>query len=482
MSGPPPACLWIPPGRVGSYVDDVGAIAEAIGMPLDPSQLTAVDALTSYGRHGRWLSIEQGIEAPRQNGKTGGVLLPIVLARVLLDQPDLYLWTAHQLDTSSATLTALLTLIEGNPWLSKRVKRIDLENGSEGVHFTNGSRLNFRARSARRGRGLAGGGIVVDEALFWTGEQAGAMLPVLATRSITGNPWVLYASSAGRAESEYLRSLRARAMSGRDLALTWVGWWARGGWADPGCKSGDCSHEKHEIGCSLDNVDLWAESNPALGTRISVEFLRAQRQSMPPLEFGREYLGWQQGGDEAIDLERWSSLVDTASVPRPRPVALAIDVSSGLKSAAVVAAGYRDDGLMHVELLDHGPGVDWLPEVLERKQVATGAVIHHLGGSTPVGGVLPALGRLRLKAVGATDYAASCGALQANVASGALRHMGDPILNAAMSSVTRRAVGDGSWVISRKASSGDITPAVALALASWALAEAPTYDLLQSVR
>ena len=59
---------------------------------------------------------------------------------------------------------------------------------------------------------------------------------------------------------------------------------------------------------------------------------------------------------------------------------------------------------------------------------------------------------------------------------------GDPILNAAMSSVTRRAVGDGSWVISRKASSGDITPAVALALASWALAEAPTYDVLESVR
>jgi hypothetical protein len=419
---------------------------------------------------------------PRQNGKTAGVLLPIALMRALLFEPDLFLWTAHQLDTSGRTLTDLMNLIDANAWLRKRVARIELENGSEGVRFTNGSQLDFRARSARRGRGLSGSGIVVDEALFWTGEQAGAMLPVLATRSVTGNPWVMYASSAARSESQYLRTLRARALSGRDLALTWVGWWAKGGWSETGCAAGECSHELHETGCSLDNESLWEEANPALGERISVEFLRAQRRTMPALEFGREYLGWQQGGDDAIDLERWASLIDPQSVPKPRPVALAVDVSSGLRSASVVAAGYRSDGLVHVELLDHGPGVEWLPDVLERKQVATGAVIHHLGGSSPVGGILPALSRLRLKAVTTTDYAASCGTLQATVNAGGLRHMGDPVMSAAMSAVTRRAVGDGSWVISRGKSSGDITPAVALALATWALAESPTYDVLQSVR
>ena len=335
----PPTCLWIPPGRKGSYGDEVAEIAEAIRRPLDPEQLLTVDALTSFGQQGRWMSIEQGVEMPRQNGKTGGILLPIVLARVLLFDPDLFLWTAHMLDTSSKALNDFLRLIEECSWLSRRVKTISAENGNEGITFTNGSQLDFRARSARRGRGLSGGGLVVDEALFWTGDQAGAVLPVLATRSVTGNPWVLYASSAARAESDYLRTLRARARSGRDMSLTWVGWWARGSWLDPGCAAGECSHGLHESGCALDSEELWAEANPTLGRRISTEFLRSMRRTMPPLEFGREFLGWQQGGDEAIDLERWSGLVDPLSVPEKRPVALAIDVSPGLRSAAVVAVG-----------------------------------------------------------------------------------------------------------------------------------------------
>jgi hypothetical protein len=206
------------------------------------------------------------------------------------------------------------------------------------------------------------------------------------------------------------------------------------------------------------------------------------RRTMPPLEFGREFLGWQQGGDEAIDLERWATLTDPKSLPLSRPVALAIDVSPGLRSAAVIAVGRRSDGLFHVELLDHGPGVDWLPAFLETKQARTGAMIYHVGGAAPVASVLPSLSRVRLTSVNATDYAAACGGMQQAVDSAALRHLGDPNLNAAMASVAKKNVGDGAWVMSRRGSIGDISPAVATALALWAIAEVPNYDLLDSVR
>ena len=74
-----PKVLQVPPGRVGSFVDDVGEIAERLGSPLVPEQVLAVEALTSYDRRGRWLSVEAGVELPRQNGKTKGIVQPVML-------------------------------------------------------------------------------------------------------------------------------------------------------------------------------------------------------------------------------------------------------------------------------------------------------------------------------------------------------------------------------------------------------------------
>ena len=46
----PPSLSHEPAGRVGSYVDDVGEVAERIGRRLEPEQLAAVDVLTEIGR------------------------------------------------------------------------------------------------------------------------------------------------------------------------------------------------------------------------------------------------------------------------------------------------------------------------------------------------------------------------------------------------------------------------------------------------
>ena len=67
------------------------------------------------------------------------------------------------------------------------------------------------------------------------------------------------------------------------------------------------------------------------------------------------------------------------------------------------------------------------------------------------------------------DYTAGCGALDRAVQDGALRHLGDPLLATALQSAARRDVGDGSFVLSRKASTGDICSAVALVVALRAL-------------
>jgi hypothetical protein len=73
-----PAHLWIPP-RLGSYGDEAVDLARLAGRELDAEQEVAVDAMLSYGPGGRWAAFESAIIEARQNGKTGGVLLPVVL-------------------------------------------------------------------------------------------------------------------------------------------------------------------------------------------------------------------------------------------------------------------------------------------------------------------------------------------------------------------------------------------------------------------
>ena len=74
----PPAHLSIPP-RQGSYGEGAAHLMEIAGRPLDEEQKLAVDAILSYKPGGKWAALESAIIEARQNGKTGGVLLPVVL-------------------------------------------------------------------------------------------------------------------------------------------------------------------------------------------------------------------------------------------------------------------------------------------------------------------------------------------------------------------------------------------------------------------
>ena len=474
--------LHVPPGRGGSLADEGAELATHRGRAPEPEQHLAMDALTAYDKRGRFLTIEAGIEGPRQStGKTGGVMLPILFWTCLkMREPDLVTWTSHLAATHLASFREVAGatpkddagLINSNGWLRSRVKSVSWENGAESVSFTSGAVLEFSCRSSRQGRGRSGVANFADEALFLAGEAMAAMLPKLATRSMHGDARQYYASSGPKAESAYLRSLIRRAAA-RDETLTWVAWRARGSWAKPGCVSAECSHEYGVSGCSLDDEDRWAEANILLGRRTSVEFLRTMRRSMPALEFGREFLGWGEG-DDVVSIDAWQLLADPGSVPLRRPVALAVDVAPRLKSAAVLVAAKRADGRVHVEILEHARGVGWLPEFLAglQREKFTGIKVRHLAGKAPVMAVVPDLvaAGVDLEPMTDTEFAAACGGCEQLVSAAGLRHLGEARLTSALGAAAQVDVGDGSWVMSRKGSAGDISPAMAMVVALRALA------------
>ena len=476
-----PACLWVPPGRAGSFVDDVATVAEGVGRPLEPEQRIAVDALTATDARRRFLSIEAGIEMPRQNGKTAAVGLPIALWTALTD-PDHIVWSAHMYETALKEFKALTDdesgLIPNIDWLRRRVRSVSSKDGEEGIAFTNGAQLDFRCRSGKRGRGLSGNTMFLDEWLFGTAAMIGSALPGLATRSLHGNARAYYLSSAARRSSVHLRSLRGRALR-NDPSLTWVGWWAVGSFAEPGCERDECGHLVGAVGCALDNEALWVAANPLLDRWTSRSFLRTMRNTMDATEFACEFLGWQESGDDAVSVDVLSKLADPGSTPLAKPCALAVDVSPRQRSAAVCMVGKRPDGLLHVELLAHEQGTAWLGEFLRDRCRRLGVRrVWRLGGRAPIEAVAADIDGVRWEVMPETDFVAGCQGFDRLVSEGGLRHLGEARLVAAFGAAVRRDVADGAWVLSRKGSSGDISPAIAAVVAARALPSEASRSIL----
>jgi hypothetical protein len=459
----------------------LGQLSAKLGRPLDPEQHEAIDVLTGLRADGRPASLEAAIVCPRQNMKTWAFQL-IALGRLLQPGGDkLIVWSAHEVATSQATFLDFQELIETHPWLSTRVTKVSQANGKEGIQFAGGRWLRFRARIRTGGRGLSGDCVVLDEAFALIAAHMGALLPILSTRRRAA---VFYGSSAGLPESAVLRGVRDRGRLGGSGAPAYIEWCVPGSLRDPGCAAGPkCLHLPGTAGCTLDREDLVLTANPAAyaDRRITLDYLRAERLALTPEEYARERFGWwdDPAGESPITVEAWAARAVPADErhlpenrPVPRPVALAVDTTRGLRSATVAAVGRRPDGRLHGELLRMDAGTDWVAAFLRDKQREHGCPVLLLGGSATAQALVPDLerARVRIVEVPTADYAASCVGLAADVEDDRWRHLGDPIVAASVAGAASRDVGDtGAWRWSPKDSTSDITPLVALTLARWGL-------------
>jgi len=481
-----PAHLWIPP-RLGSYGAEAVDLARLAGRELDPEQELAVDAVLSYGPGGRWVSLESATVEGRQNGKTEGVLEPVVLFDLFLLPADRIVWTAHLFRTSRASFMDFRTMIDSTPELSRRVKKIIEERGAEAIELHSGALLEFLARSRGGGRGLGGKRLVMDEAGFLSAESMGALIPTLSAR---GDPHIDYGASAGLAASDHLRRLVARGRAGGDPSLTYVEWCSPGGWDDPPCLTGlRCSHEVGSDGCSLDDESLWPRANHSLGkvrangTGLTYEYVRNERRALPPGEFGRERMGWHDLPDEVtkpISAAAWESCAAMLAEMPARPVFF-LDCSPGQVSSSVSGAALHD-GRPYVALADYRPGSDWLvARAVELKEKYPGCRFGALA-SGAVSSLLPALESAGIvpDLLSNQDMGRACAHLQKLVADGALAHSGDVQFARALDGAVKRDIGDDLWAWSRR-KSADITALVSATGAAWLLETRPSYNLLDSI-
>lgn len=460
-----PAFRFSPPFEV-SLGPEVADLAVLAGFGPDLEQRLVLDAV--FGRAGgRSAAFEVGVVCARQNLKTG-VFKQCALGWLFITGERLVVWSSHEFATAQEAFRDLEELVTGSDCLRREVKNVYRGNGDESIELLSGSRLVFKTRTRGGGRGLSGSKVILDEGFALRPMHMGALLPTLSAQP---DPQVLYGSSAGLAESDVLRGVRDRGRAGGGGRLAWFEWCA----PDPVvvCARGDgCDHRLGSVGCGCDDPVNWGLANPALGRRVSVEYVEAERRALPPAEFGRERMGWwDQPLDEVevIPLGVWRGLVDERSEP-VAPVAFAVVFAGDRSRAAVGVAGARADGLLHVEVADYRGGTDWVTgrvAELYQKHSPCAVVVDAAGHE---GSLIPDLvaAGVRVVSPSGREVAQAFGQFyDAVVASGKLRHRGQDELVWALGGAATREIGDAGRAWARRRASADISPLVAVTSALW---------------
>lgn len=474
----PPQFCWIPPYRATNG-DIAAEFGRQLGLTPDTEQRPILDAVCAENEPGMPAAFEVAVVAPRQNLKTA-VFMVAALMCLFVNADELIVWTAHLFKTAVKAFQGMCRLINANPELKSQCRWPPrTANGDESIELRSGARIEFHARSKGGGRGYDGvDKVFLDEGLFLSAPELGALLPTLATRE---SAQVWYASSAGLATSDPMRAIRDRGRAGNDPSLAYFEWGA----PKTACATATCRHAAGTPGCALDRRELWAAANPALGRRISAARIEAFRRSMPPEEFAREFLSWwdEPAGAGAMPAEDWTACADASSVLVGRPV-FAIDVSPGSRSAAIVAGGLNGARMPHGELVAYGPRTDWVvPWCVERKKHRPHGWV--LDPTAPAGALLQDFEKagIEITQIGAREMAQACESVAVGASDRAYRHRGDPRLLAAVEAAGRQDVGDGLWKWSRRRSDGDICPLVAFTEALWGVKRfaLTQYDLMGSV-
>ncbi|MGZ4621469.1 MAG: hypothetical protein ACXVGF_04730 [Blastococcus sp.] len=425
-------------------------LCEAFGIHLDPWQQYVLERSLGEDARGNWSAFEVALIVSRQNGK-GEILLARQLAGLFLLGEQLIMHSAHEYKTAAEAFGRIKQVIESNDELRRACKRPRTSHGEEGIELLNGNRLRFVARSKGSGRGFSADCVILDEAYELGPEQMAAMLPTLSARP---NPQIWYASSAGMDSSAQLRAVRDRGIKGGSPGLAYFEWSA-----DPRAEA--------------DDREAWAQANPALGIRISEDFVQLERDAMPDIEFKRERLGiWDDAATQAvIPLDVWESLIDRTSQPLD-PVTFAVDIAPDRSASSIGVAGRRQDGSWHVEVAENRLGTAWVVDRLVQMRRWSNLPVR-IDTASPAGSLIPALTEagVDVQTVGAQQYAAACGAIFDAAMAGRLRHIDQTPLTAAVSGARKRPLGD-QWAWNRKDATTDITPLVAVTLALQGHAEA----------
>lgn len=445
-----------PAGIAATGWPSIKATCQNIGWRFDPWQDATGRLILAKKAGGGWAADLSILSIPRQVGKS--YLLGCIIFALCLKNPKLrVIWTSHHTATTEEMYEAMKELAAHKRVAPHVVKCIALQGSRWRIQFRNGARIDFGARSQGFGRGKAKVGVLVlDEFQHITGRALANLAP---TTNTADNPLILCAGTPPGPEvsGEAFRLRRKAALEGLSNDTLYVEFSADSD-ADP------------------DDRKQWAKANPSFPKRTQERSLLLLKKILDAADFKREALGiWDDEAAKtptAIDLETWGKLKD-AKAEQPKRAAVSIVVHPLRKSAAIGVAGEGPDGSTLV-LVRHAPGTSWvmpeLAKIVGKRDVSVVA----LKPNSQAGALIPdlAAAKIEFQALTSTETGQSCGRFVQMVKDGTVRHVGQPVLDAAVAIAKTRSMptsGVEQW--DDRDYSTDITAVMAASDAAFAWAQ-----------
>jgi hypothetical protein len=443
----------------------VRAWASEYGLNCMPWQALVVDDMLGVRADRRWAARDSGLAVPRQNGKSVIAELRI-LAGLYLFKEGLIVYTAHQVDTALEIFERVVSRIENNPDLKRRmIGRPRRARGSESITLTaddqpdGKQRLLIKARSKGGVRGFSADTIFLDEAQMGLDEEEMAALgPTQRTRP---NPQTIFMGTPPLVPGTYWARVRGRGRSG-DPKMSWHEW------SPP---------DRYDP----DDRAVWRSTNPALQAgMITEEDIEYDRKTLGS-KFDADALGaWPKEANEAgwgvFAEDAWKAAQDPASALKGQPV-YCVEASRDLATISIGAAGEREDGMRHLELADRFPTdvgklIGQLKKRIERFD-PLGIVVDPAG---PAGYLITDIEKhcdIDVIKPPTRAVAQACGSVFVGISSADpdsrdVRVRPHPALDAAARAAVWRDRGDAKVFDRRNDEGPDVAPLVAVTLADWA--------------
>jgi hypothetical protein len=319
-----------------------------------------------------------------------------------------------------------------------------------------------------------------DEAGWLNEATHSALLPTLSARSTTGRIQFWFAGTAvdqtRHPDGVVLANIRRRGIAGADKRLAFLEWSAEVLDADglelapdrvPDEVAGDPAVQR--------------AANPAIPSRISLDYVAMELQSLDRRSFATERLGvgdWpaEDAHDTGpIDVEQWQSLEDADS-RIAGPICLGFDVGPDRRSAIAIA-GLRDDGLVHVEIVGYRLSTSELVGELVRlaeQHDPWMVCVDPFGLAGQIATQVEDRG-VPVHRVTSNEHAEAVGVFMEEIIEERIRHLGSGELLDAIRGAKFRAMGD-AHLWSRRNATVDISPLVAGSLAVWAARGMPEWS------